>query len=424
MILLLTLGCTGDGTGSIEAAAPGDIVTVVETSSGRVLLADSVSGSYEGEICLYELVPEACPADPIEEDDLCQIFSADHLLEDGESTWLISYVMPDTSVNYTPSHLARIRPTHPPELIWQVTGLSFAAHHPEQYGGACLGEEAAALPSCNLNATHTVVEDGDRLVVADTNNSRVLWLEKPAAGTSGPAEVLDIIDANHPQWQDWRSINNVQVLYEGERTLLLTTFKSARPEEVLTDTGAIVLWDVTDTANPERLWVYPEDDGFVAAVHHGQVQQTASGEQWLIYSHSLGASKDLNNGVFGSVGMARYNGTQPPEYLADGILGVIDKSLGFVREVEIPPPYDWLLITDSGCENPQADCSLEGRVVSAALPELTPEGQSGAFGDQRFITLQSLPDAFQHEMVFPYESDILARDAVDDAVAAGLGACE
>jgi hypothetical protein len=418
------MGCTDDAVDSTAPVEQGDIVAVVETSSGRVLLADSVSGAYEGEICLYELTPEACPPDPVAEDDLCQIFSTEHILEDGESTWLISYVMSDTSVNYTPGHLARIRPTHPPEIIWQVTGLSFAAHHPEQYGGACLSDEGASLPSCNLNATHTVVEDGDRLVVADTNNSRVLWLEKPAVGTSGPAEVLDIIDANHPQWEDWRSINNVQVLREGDRTLLLTTFKSAKPAEVLTDTGAIVLWDVTDTANPERLWVYPDGEGFVAAVHHGQVQQTASGEQWLIYSHSLGASQDLDNGVFGSVGMARYNGIEPPEYLADGVLGVIDKSLGFVREVEIPPPYDWLLITDSGCENPQADCTLEGRVVSAALPQLTPGGASGAFGDQTFVTLESLPEAFQHEMVFPYEADMLSRDSVDATVAAGLGACE
>ena len=68
--------------------------------------------------------------------------------------------------------------------------------------------------------------------------------------------------------------------------------------------------------------------------------------------------------------------------------------------------------------------SLEGRVVSAALPELVPGGASGAFGDQTFVTLESLPEAFQHEMVFPYESDMLSRDSVDATVAAGLGACE
>ncbi|MFT5687078.1 MAG: hypothetical protein ACI8RZ_008035, partial [Myxococcota bacterium] len=299
----------------------------------------------------------------------------------------------------------------------------FAAHHPDRYDGACITDTAPNVPNCNLNATHTVLEDGDRLVVADTNNARVLWLEKPADGVSGPAEVIDIIDETHPDWQDWRSINNVQLLTEGDRDLLLTTFKSARTDSGLVDTGSIVLWDVTNTDKPTQVWVYPPT-GFVAAVHHGQVQQTASGEQWLIYSHSLGASEDPDNGVFGSVGMARYNGTQPPEYLADGILGVIDKSLGFVREAEIPPPYDWLLVTDSGCENPQAECSLEGRVVSVGLPELAPEGQSGAFGDQRFVTLESLPDAFQHEMVFPYEADVLARDEVDELVAAGVGSCE
>jgi hypothetical protein len=421
-VILLLLSCTGERDDS-AVTAPGDIVAIVETSTGRILLADNAIGTYEGEICLYELVPEDCPKDPVEEDDLCQIFSAEHFLEDGESSWLISYVLSDTSVNYTPSRLARIRPTHPPEVIWEVTGLSFAAHQSDLYGGDCLTDAAATLPLCNLNATHTVVEDGDRLVVADTNNARVLWLEKPADGTRGPAEVIDIIDENHPDWESWRSINNVQVLSEGDRKLLLTTFKSSRVGEALTDEGRIVLWDVTDTGRPSKVWAYPEE-GFLAAVHHGQVQQTASGESWLIYSHSLGASDDPDTGVFGSVGMARFSGTQPPEYLADGIIGVIDKSLGFVREVEIPPPYDWLLITDSGCENPQAVCNLEGRVVSVALPELAAEGQSGAFGDQRFVTLSTLPEAFQHEMVFPYESDLLPRDAVDERVAGGLGACE
>mgnify|MGYP006068072379 CR=1 FL=1 len=95
-----------------------------------------------------------------------------------------------------------------------------------------------------------------------------------------------------------------------------------------------------------------------------------------------------------------------------------------MREVEIPAPYDTLLITDSGCENPRSNCNLEGRVVSVSLPELSAEGQSGAFSDQRFITLETLPDAFQHEMAFPYESDLLTRDEVDALVAGGVGACE
>ncbi|MDG1484532.1 MAG: hypothetical protein P8R54_33405 [Myxococcota bacterium] len=423
-MIFLLLGCTDREADSAAHTRTGDIVSVVETATGRILLADDRTGSYEGEICLSELAPTDCPKGAVDEDDLCQIFSSEHFLEDGESSWLISYVLSDTSVNYTPGRLTRFRPTHPPEVIWEVTGLSFAKYQPNRYKGGCITDAAATLANCNLNATHTVLEDGDQLVVADTNNSRVLWLEKPAPGFRGPVEVIDILDEAHPSWGERYSINNVQRLTEGDRELLLTTFKSARTDTGLVDTGSIVLWDVTDTASPELIWVYPPEGGFVAAVHHGQVQQTASGEEWLIYSHSLGASEDPDNGVFGSVGMARYNGTQPPEYLADGVLGVIDKFLGFVREVEIPPPYDWLLITDSGCENPKSDCALEGRVVSVSLPELEPEGQSGGFGDQRFVSLTALPDAFQHEMVFPYEADLLQRDAVDGLVAGGVGNCE
>ncbi|MFT5681476.1 MAG: hypothetical protein ACI8RZ_002382, partial [Myxococcota bacterium] len=118
-MILLLLSCTGGRGDSAAVTTPGDIVAVVETSSGRILLADNRTGAYEGEICLSELAPTDCPKDPVAEDDLCQVFSTEHILEDGESTWLISYVLSDTSVNYTPSRLARLRPTHPPEVIWE-----------------------------------------------------------------------------------------------------------------------------------------------------------------------------------------------------------------------------------------------------------------------------------------------------------------
>ena len=420
MSLFLLLSCTGNDPAREEE--PGDIVVIAETSSGRLLMADQNTGAYEGEICLYEMLPEDCVANPVAEDDKCMIFSAEHFLEDDVSSWLVSIVLNDSTLDFTPSQLSRIRPAHPPEAIWTVSSLSFDRWQPQIYGGRCAPDPDPANPDCHLNAAHTVLESGDQLIVADTNNSRVLWLEKPTAG-SGPAEVVHVLDGSHPDWADWRSINNVQHLTEGDRTLLLTTFKSSISDSLQQDEGRIVLWDVTDPSLPERVWAYPEQ-GFLAAVHHGQVQQTASGEQWLIYAHSLGASDDPDEGLFGSVGMARFNGTQPPEYLADGILEVVDQSMGFVREVEIPAPHDWMIITDSGCENRQSECELSGRVISVSLPDLTPSGLSGAFGEQTFITLESLPEAFQHEMVFPYEADVFAREEVDSLVAEGLGSCE
>ncbi len=422
MILwLLAAGCKDrDDTATVDV--PGDLLVVVETASGRMLFVEQATGAYQGEVCLHELMPDDCFADPQDDDEQCLLFAVEHRMVDAVSQWLISFNARDSTVPYTPAQIALITPGHPPQTTWRIDGLSFAKNLPQQYGGVCAPEPDPERELCHLNGTHVAVLDGETLIVADTNNSRVLWLEAPTEGV-GPAEVVAVLDGDHPDWEDWRSINNVQRLTEGDRELLLTTFKSAGSQDQLTDTGRIVLWDVTDLSAIERVWTYPEE-GFLAAVHHGLVQETASGEQWLVYAHSLGASDDPDAGVLGSVGMARYNGTSPPEYLADGVLGGANGLLGFVREVEIPAPHDWLLVTDSGCENPQAECALQGRVVSLELPDLEPSGLSGSLGDQTFVKLPELEGAFVHEVVFPYEADVFDFDEVDETVRSGLGACE
>jgi hypothetical protein len=45
-----------------------------------------------------------------------------------------------------------------------------------------------------------------------------------------------------------------------------------------------------------------------------------------------------------------------------------EPGFGFTREVEWAADLNQLLVTDSGCENAQDDCSRMGRVVTTALP--------------------------------------------------------
>lgn len=416
LMLMLAAACIRGKGDTAANTMPGDLLAVSESSSGRLLFIDPDSGSFRGEVCLTEALPERCPPDA-PDDEGCLMFAAEHQLSGGQSTLTLTYSRRDPDVEHSPGGVVRIVPGHPPQVLWSLDSLSF----PE---GSALADRCAdpVAPECFLNGTHVVVEADDGvLVAADTNNSRVLWIQPDDASTSG--EVIAYLDSAHPEWERWRNVNHVQLLRDGDRDLLLTTFKAQALDGAgLSDQGQIVMWDVTDRSLPARLWVWPED-GFLAAVHHGIVQETAQGTL-LLYAHSLGASDDPDTGLHGAVGIARYNGPDaPPTYIADGVLPAGENPLGFVREVEAFDPYDWLLITDSGCENSSASCTYPGRVLSAELPALEPEGQGGGLGDQRFVELTLLPDARRQLLTFPYEADIFYADEVDQPLLDGIGAC-
>ena len=414
----LLLGCSGGEDTAVDV--PGDLLSVSESASGRLLFIDPDDGRYRGELCLSEALPELCPLDA-DEDERCLLFAAEHERVGGESTFRLTHSRLDPDVPHAPSGLASVTAGHPTTVRWRLDHLSFPEGTPL---GARCAEPLTA--DCYLNGTHVFVEADDGvLVAADTNNSRVLWIQP---GEDGAGEVLAVLGPEHPSWDGWRNVNHLQLLEaEDGRALLLLTIKARQVSAgQLSDQGQLLLWDVTDRAAPSLLWAWP-GGGFVAAVHHGVVQDTAQGAL-LLYAHSLGASDDPDTGQLGSVGFARYNGPDtPPTYLADGVLpeGEVNP-LGFVREVELFSPDDGLLITDSGCENSSDDdCRYPGRLLSAALPDgLTAEGQSGSLGDQRFVELDLLPDAQRHQLVFPYEADLFYADEVDAALVEGIGGCE
>jgi hypothetical protein len=264
-------------------------------------------------------------------------------------------------------------------------------------------------------------------VIADTLNSRVLWLDQPGPGNS--TRVLAKLDVGHPEWEGLRYPNNVQRLEIEGRDHLLTTFKSGDFPEVARDnTGRIVLWDIEDLEDIRRVWRYPEE-GFLAAVHHGQVFDTPSGPL-LVYAHSAGASEGFVGGLHGSVGLARFNGLEPPTYLADGLADPLEvEPFGFLREAEILEDGAALLVTDSGCENQSAACVSDGRVMSFRLPALEPSGTSGAFTatheTQTFVSLENFGHVFAWGMKFPFEADLLRGEAqLATWGRPGVGFCE
>lgn len=415
MILLpLLLACGAD-----PAPTPAEVTEVLavsETSSGRLLFVDWIGGTYLGELCLSELLPEDCSYRSEDADPPCLLFAS---VPEEEERWLLTMARRRATLDYMPGAVLSVTPGRPPQTHWRVDSLSFAERFPDRYPG-CVDDPDNTLAECRLNSVHAALWDGDTLLVADTVNSRALWLSTPAQGST-TSEVLAILGEDHAEWDAWRNMNHIQLLEEEGRSLLLTTFKSSALDLWTIDEGRIVLWDITDRDAPALVWVYPET-GWLAAPHHAEVQTTPDGERWLVYAHSLGASEDVETGTLGSVGIARWEGLSPPTYLADGVLEDASHPLGFVRDVSVEPDGT-LLITDSGCENRSADCALEGHVLTATPPALDEAGLSGALGDQRFVTLGVSESTYDRELVYPYTAERFAAEALDPALVSGLGAC-
>ncbi|MCP4805278.1 MAG: hypothetical protein GY884_08005 [Proteobacteria bacterium] len=276
-------------------------------------------------------------------------------------------------------------------------------------------------PLCRLNMVHALKPWGDGWVVADTQNSRVLWVDTPA-GPEGTLTVTAVLDSTHEAWDGFLWSNHVQVIDEGDQRYLLTTFKGGDfPEVADRNTGRIALWDATDPTALEHVWSFPED-GWLAAVHHAERY-----DDLLVYSHSLGASHAFDEGDHGTVGLATWNGVEPPTYLADLIMPVGRPAFGFVREAEVVG--DVLLVTDSGCENPDVVCGIAGGgIVELAVPtDLEPAGLTGAYSpdhaQQAVVQGEVLHTFLFRELDYPYEADLLSWDEVGEPLTSGIGSC-
>lgn len=140
----------------------------------------------------------------------------------------------------------------------------------------------------------------------------------------------------------------------------------------------ITAWDITDPADPEFLWTFPESGSLDTP--HGCMARMYDGQLWMIWAHTEGAPTG------GSVGVALANDpTVVPEYVADLLpAGDVD-SFGFLRGVELTTD-GVLYLTDSGGGG---GFGGSGQVVKATFPAgLAPTGASGAVdSDQVFVDL-------------------------------------
>lgn len=213
---------------------------------------------------------------------------------------------------------------------------------------------------------HDVVRDpaDDSLMVIATSSNEVVWI--PGDGsTNEPLRVLDNSDPEFPN-----TPNGAERFDFGGRTYLLITH---RPQQ-----GRVTFWDITTPGAPEFVWRFPATGRI--AVPHCPILRQVDNEWWLIYAHTNGSATGQ-----GSVGLAvTSDPLVAPTYVADLEPGDDAAPFTFLRGVELLEDGR-LIVTDSGRSTPGAENS--GRVFVSTFPDLSPTGEGGNRGDQRFEPL-------------------------------------
>jgi hypothetical protein len=401
---------------------PVDVYLVAETSTGRVMIVNAETTAFDGEICLSEIHEDLCSDDSSSLAKPCLMFGVTHTAADDVDQLLMTYTLRNPEVPFAPGAIANITISHPPVVNWFIDSIQIPEALQNREELSC--EELPETAGCHLYGSHNTIalEDG-RLLVADTSNSRILWLLPPEAGTT--AIVDNILSTNHPEWSLERYPNQVQPLsFNGREYLLLTHKGSIDDDENPTNWGSIVLWDITDPERFTKVWRYPET-GYLSAVHQGLVQDTPNGSL-LIYAHSYGAATEDSREQDGSIGFAQFRGIDPPIYLADGISA--ESPFGFTREVEWNQALSQLIVTDSGCENSQVNCQRAAQILAINLPPLTEAGSSGAFSvdheNQRFIQLEIDHTIVTPRVELPFDTDHIPLGNQGATIRNGLGGCE
>jgi len=418
-LVLLLAGCTGetDDTGPEEsghsASLDGDLLMVSQVADASVLFADFQSGELLGEHCLSELVPSECNG---EIGFSCMLFEVEFeaTFRDGIR---LSYTHRNPEVEGQPSSTLGLGISRPVDIAYKLERLSFSEHLPEIYDGACLVPDADDA-RCIMNMAHTTAVDpsGELLVVADTRSARLLFGSPDYE--NGVLEVRAILDREHTAWENMTWVNHIDLFEQDGHLYMLNSFKGGGPVvETQRNAGRIVLWDISDLSDIQKVWAFPEE-GQLAAPHKAARIQVGD-DTFLLYAHSLGASESLGGSQKGSVGLARFSVSETPTYLGDWLLAPEDGHIGFIRDAELLQDGETLLLTDSGCESMNSDCMEPDEVFTARFPPIPDaSGLLGSFSsshdEQVFRELELKRWDILPQVRFPYEADVVPREALSD----------
>lgn len=239
---------------------------------------------------------------------------------------------------------------------------------------------------------HDAVRDpaDDAVIVVETAGSRLRWI--PGDGSTD--EALRALDGVVPGWPGGLPNGAERIDDDGVPYLLLSHRGLGEPRPGTTPAnGFLSLWDLSDPTAPALVWRFPAVGGLGSP--HGAVVREHDGHRWLVWAHSDGLW------LGGTVGLAWLDDLRAgPVYVADLQPAGAEAPFEFLRGAELTDDGE-LWLTDSG---PGGGASTQptGRVLRAELPAgLGPAVESGAWGDQRLVTLE--PVRVASGLVNPFE---------------------
>jgi hypothetical protein len=265
-------------------------------------------------------------------------------------------------------------------VSWQVRGADAGVGRIDSTG-------ALEFAIGGLEFPHDAVRDpsDDSIIVPEAFADRISWF----AGDGSSDEPVRVLDDQDPGWDQPLPSGIDRILGEDGSVYLVANNRGGFPEG-----GIITMWDITRPDAPEELWRFPSTGALDTP--HGAVIRAYKGRFWLLWAHSYGAPAAGG----GSVGIAVSTDLRTlPAYVADLTMPDPVGPLDFVRGVELTSDGE-LWITDSGAERLPA---ANGRVIEAAMPDLSPTGATGAVStDQVFVELpeahvvaSGLPNPFE-----------------------------
>lgn len=379
--MILLTGC---------AAEP--VWTVVsDLHADEVLVADAANDQVVWQLDLDVLLPGACTVSG-GEGRFCLTYQSRHRVDEeghDEVSFTVSPAgLPDDATPYDPDNRGRIRAVRPgpsPEPRWSVDRLDFSRVDPDervcQRDPADPCEPAPGLDDevardCQLYWPHdfrvlAVGEGVVSLVVADTRNQRVLWLEAPTDG-GDCAVVTEVLNRANPDWDVYTSVNAVDYWEDGAGRQLLLSIKDTLGDDAQgTGEGRGKIVRFTDPGDGwVQLWEFPPhsttEPSFVNAPHG-----VSHDERFVYFAHALGRSDRFNEGEEGSLGVLDHDGT----YRFDGVLPW--RKLRYTRDTA-PLADGRILFVDSG-EKGSEDAPARTRLYLVELGDTAASGLDGAW---------------------------------------------
>lgn len=380
MILALLAGCDAPAW-SVVSDLHGDKVFVTDAGSGRVGWRLDVD----------EALPEACTVID-DEGRFCLVYQSRHRLDREGHDEVYFTVTPaglpdgaDPAADHNRAAIHGVRPTDPPTFTWTVDRLDFSAVDPDERicrrdpADPCRPHpdlDADAVMDCLLFWPHDVRVIGETaearsLVVADTRNRRVLWLEAPTDGGTC-ARVTEVLSRAHPDFDIYTSVNAFDLWEEADGRHLLLSVKDTLGDDAQAPgdgRGKIVRF-FDDGGGWRQAWEFPPasttEPSFVNAPHG-----VSRDGRHVYFAHSLGRSDAFNEGEGGSVGVLDLDGT----YRYDAVLPF--RTLRFPRDVT-PTGDGRLLVVDSG-EKGTESSPAPTRLYLVEVPDAPASGLDGVW---------------------------------------------